>query len=82
MIEIIPAIIPKDLPDLTRKIELVKGLVDTVQIDVCDGKFAPNTTWPLTEKGKMGEKGEKVTRGSFGKDTPVTRSSCHLVNSR
>ncbi len=43
-IEIIPAILVKDREDLIRRINLVKQYVKTVQIDVMDGKFVPNTT--------------------------------------
>ncbi len=45
-IEIIPAILPKDFNELQEKIELVKGFVKTVQIDVCDGQFVPSASWP------------------------------------
>ncbi len=50
-IEIVPAILPKDLEDLRTSLERVRGVVPLVQIDVVDGKFAPNTTWPYTEHG-------------------------------
>ena len=43
-IEIIPAILVNDREDLIRRINLVKPYVKTVQIDVMDGKFVPNTT--------------------------------------
>lgn len=49
MTEITPAIIPRDLTDLTQKLELVKGLVDTVQIDICDGGFVPSQPLPFTD---------------------------------
>lgn len=45
-IEIIPAILPKDFTELEDKVGEVQGLVKTVQIDVCDGQFVPNATWP------------------------------------
>jgi len=45
-IEIIPAILPKDFAELEDKASLIQGLVKTVQIDVCDGQFVPNATWP------------------------------------
>ena len=45
MSEIIPAILAKDEKEFKRKIEMVTGLVDTVQIDVMDGKFVDNTTF-------------------------------------
>jgi len=46
MSEIIPAIIPKSFSDLTEKLSLVTGLVPFVQIDVLDGKFTPEKSWP------------------------------------
>jgi ribulose-phosphate 3-epimerase len=49
-IEIIPAILPKDFAELSDKIELIKGFTKTVQIDVCDGQFVPNATWPYRKK--------------------------------
>lgn len=47
MIEIIPAIIPKNYEDLKDNIALVRGLVPIVQIDIEDGIFVKNTTWPF-----------------------------------
>jgi ribulose-phosphate 3-epimerase len=46
MSEVIPAIIPKSFIDLNEKLSLVKGLVPLVQIDISDGKFTTNKTWP------------------------------------
>ncbi len=54
MIEIIPAILPKDLEDLRDKMAQVSGLAPLVQIDICDGKFVPSKTWPYV-KGGMDE---------------------------
>jgi len=54
MIEIIPAILPKDLDDLRDKMAQVSGLTPLVQIDICDGKFVPSKTWPYV-KGGMAE---------------------------
>jgi ribulose-phosphate 3-epimerase len=48
MIEIIPAILPKSFEDLKQKMGLVAGIVPFVQIDVVDGIFVPNKTWPYT----------------------------------
>lgn len=47
MIEIIPAILPKNYEDLKDKISLVRGIVPIVQIDICDGVFVKNITWPF-----------------------------------
>jgi ribulose-phosphate 3-epimerase len=44
--EIIPAVLEKTFPDVTRRLEQVAGLVETVQIDICDGVFVPSVTWP------------------------------------
>jgi len=45
-IEIIPAILPRDYAELEEKVSLVKDLVRTIQIDICDGQFVQNATWP------------------------------------
>ncbi len=49
-IEIIPAILPKDFHELEDKVSYVEGNVDTVQIDVCDGQFVQNATWPYKKQ--------------------------------
>ena len=47
IVEIIPAILPRDFTELETKIGLVSGFTKTVQIDICDGQFVPNdATWP------------------------------------
>lgn len=51
MIEIIPAILPKDYEDMKNKISLVRGLVPLAQIDLCDGIFVPSKTWPFSTGG-------------------------------
>lgn len=51
MIEVIPAILPKDLEDLRDKLAQVSGLTPLVQIDVCDGKFVPSKSWPYIKGG-------------------------------
>ena len=44
--EIIPAILVDDFEQLQDQIELVKLNTKRVQIDICDGQFTPNATWP------------------------------------
>lgn len=46
MPEIIPAILPKSFTDLKLGLEQVAGLVPFVQLDILDGKFTPERTWP------------------------------------
>ena len=46
-IEIIPAIIPKNFEDLKEKISLVKNKTRFIQIDIMDGVFVPEKSWPF-----------------------------------
>jgi len=46
--QIIPAIIPRSFHDLEKHIEEVKDFAEIVQIDIVDGKYAPNKSWPYT----------------------------------
>ncbi len=46
MIEIIPAIMPKDYEHLDEMMSLFVGVVPMVQLDIMDGKFVPARTWP------------------------------------
>src|SRR3989344_2754461 len=48
--EIIPAILPKDFKEIEEKVFSVKGLAPMVQVDICDGKYVQNTTWPYKKK--------------------------------
>lgn len=49
MIEIIPAVMPTNTTDLQSKLAQVAGHVPVAQIDVMDGKFVENVSWPYTE---------------------------------
>lgn len=44
---------PKSYDDLVEKVSLVSGLVPMVQIDVMDGVFVPNKSWPYVEKNDL-----------------------------
>ncbi len=46
MAEIIPAILPKSYDELTEQLNTAAAHVSTVQIDICDGGYAPSRTWP------------------------------------
>lgn len=47
MLEVVPAILPKTFAELEQKLEFLKGVAPSVQIDVTDGKFAGEASWPL-----------------------------------
>jgi len=46
MIEVIPALMPEDFEDINAFAKEFKGLVGSVQLDIMDGKFVPESTWP------------------------------------
>lgn len=46
MIEIVPAILVKQYSDLKETLANLIGVVNTVQIDFCDGIYVPSKTWP------------------------------------
>lgn len=62
-VEIIPAILPKDFAEIEEKIVYVKGRAKTVQIDICDGQFTPQPTWPYR---KHDDTFEKLIREEVG----------------
>src|SRR3990170_4634222 len=45
MIEVIPAILEKDFSEIEKKIKLIEGKCEWVQIDIADGILVPNTTF-------------------------------------
>ncbi len=47
--------------ELKAKIEMVTGAVDTFQVDMCDGKFVTNRSWPLNPGDHEGF--ERIVRG-------------------
>lgn len=46
---IVPAILPKSREDLENKLARLASLVDSVQIDIVDGKYAYPASWPYAE---------------------------------
>lgn len=46
MSPIIPALMPKNFKDIENAVEQIKRYVDTVQLDIMDGTFVPNRSWP------------------------------------
>ncbi|MDP3962842.1 MAG: hypothetical protein Q8Q03_03180 [bacterium] len=61
--EIIPAILPRDFKEIEEKTILIKGLAEIVQVDICDGKFVPNTTWPYKKRDQNFESIVQEDRG-------------------
>jgi len=52
--KVVPAILEKNFDEIEKKISLVKDYADVVQIDICDGRFVKNTTWPFqSEDGRL-----------------------------
>jgi pentose-5-phosphate-3-epimerase len=49
MNNIIPALLETSFHKLHERMERVYPLVDTIQIDLCDGDFVDSTTWPYTD---------------------------------
>ncbi|MEM4166292.1 MAG: hypothetical protein QW153_01815 [Candidatus Bilamarchaeaceae archaeon] len=49
MVELIAAILSKTPEDMLKKLSLVKPYLKTVQLDMMDGKFVPNTTLSVSE---------------------------------
>lgn len=45
-VKIIPAILPESFDNLKNTLARLRGKVDRVQIDVTDGLYTPNRTWP------------------------------------
>jgi len=62
-VQIIPAILPYTFAELRDKIDLIQGFTKTVQVDVCDGQFVPNATWPYR---KHDDSFEKIIREEEG----------------
>ena len=56
MIEVIPAILPENIDEVRDKMSFVNGIVNIVQIDVCDGRFVPSVSWPFKNDGGEFEK--------------------------
>ncbi len=56
--EIIPTILVKTFEEVKERIKLVEGLVEWVQIDVMDGVFVYNETWPHTAVPGKAKKGK------------------------
>ncbi len=54
-IKVVPAIIPTSLTHLTDTIRVVGGFCSEIQVDVVDGVFVENVSWPYGEGEKKGD---------------------------
>ncbi|TSC69416.1 MAG: ribulose-phosphate 3-epimerase [Parcubacteria group bacterium Gr01-1014_56] len=61
-VEIVPAILPKSFADLETHVAQVRTGAKTIQIDVVDGQFAHNKTWPYRDSGSF----EKIISEEHG----------------
>ncbi len=68
--EIIPAILPAHFAELEQKVAQVRAAsiaeLTTIQIDVCDGKYTPNATWPYRKPDQSFEAILREERGLPG----------------
>lgn len=46
MVQVIPATIPKNKSQLEEEIKIFSDFADLVQVDICDGVFTSEKTWP------------------------------------
>ncbi|MBL1434545.1 hypothetical protein COB87_003205 [Candidatus Wolfebacteria bacterium] len=60
---VIPAILPKSFSELKEKVQAIQPHVTKVQLDICDGNYVHNTTWPYTGAGPTIE--EMFRRGEL-----------------
>ena len=51
--DIIPAIMPESLEDMRQKMAYVIDVVNLVQLDIMDGKFVQETTFPFFERDAL-----------------------------
>ncbi len=71
MTRIIPAILEKNLSGVTGKLKKVKSLFNLVQIDIVDGVYVANTTFPYKEPGVLDEDFDIKEITKFGIDFEI-----------
>ncbi len=62
--ELIPANMPKDFYEIEDVAASVRGLVQTLQLDIMDGKYVPEKTWPYTSQSKTSF--QQIINGDIG----------------
>lgn len=63
MLEVVPAVLPKNFRELEEKLEFLKGVAPSVQIDITDGKYAGIASWPLAKPDQNFEAIVREERG-------------------
>lgn len=58
MVEIIPAVLSPDAQELTRVAQALRGFAKSIQLDVGDGVFVGQKTWPYDDGKRYPENGE------------------------
>jgi ribulose-phosphate 3-epimerase len=61
MVEVIPSLPALSFAELKTKMGMVRGAVSTFQVDICDGMFVTNRSWPLNPGDRAGF--ERIVRG-------------------
>lgn len=62
MIDVVPSLPASSFDELRDKIGRVAGLVDSFQIDICDGEFVDSVSWPMHAEDRA--QFEKITSGA------------------
>ena len=66
MIEIIPAVMPKNYDDLVEKAGLFAGVVPLIQLDIMDNKFVKARTWPYNPGDSQFDRFAKIVAEEEG----------------
>jgi ribulose-phosphate 3-epimerase len=70
-VDIIPALMPKNFSELEEYARQFNGLVDTVQVDIMDGQFVPEISWPYEKDGGL----STIFKEIVGQDRKLPESS-------
>lgn len=54
-IEIVPTCVARSIDELLTTMEKVRAFAPSIHIDVDDGVFTPESSWPFSEKSRVGE---------------------------
>lgn len=66
MREITPAILEKDFNEIKNKLNILRGRVKCVHLDIQDGVFSPAATWPYASGGFEDYEFQKIMREEEG----------------